>query len=192
MTSRFDALAADAPDLVAAWRGVDEGAFISVRREVRRRAGEGSTELIVPQLAAVAAALASVVDALPERAFAMPGGEGDWNVAQVIGHTASARAGLVTAASMAAGGRWPADAPAVVPGVPGAFEATRGDLVRRLATSQRIIERGARVIAGHELDACPLEHPLVGRMRCGEWLLFSGVHDLMHLEQLEALEASLA
>jgi len=192
MGSRFDTLAADAPDLVAAWRGVDEGAFISVRREVRRRAGEGSTELIVPQLAAVAAALASVVDALPERAFAMPGGEGDWNVAQVIGHTASARAGLVTASSMAAGGRWPADAPAVVPGVPGAFEATRGDLVRRLATSQRIIERGARVIAGHELDACPLEHPLVGRMRCGEWLLFSGVHDLMHLEQLEALEASLA
>lgn len=191
MRSRLDALSATAPDVVAAWRGVNEGALISVRREVRRRAGAGSAALIVPQLATVADALASVVDGLPERAFARPGGEGDWTVAQAIGHTASARAGLVTAASMAAGGRWPADAPVVVPGVPGALEATREALLRRLATSQRIIERGARVIAGHELDACPLEHPLVGRLRCGEWLLFSGVHDLMHLEQLEALEASL-
>ena len=32
-----------------------------------------------------------------------------------------------------------------------------------------------------------LDHPLVGRLRCGEWLLFAGVHDLMHLEQLHAL-----
>ena len=192
MSSRIDLLAIAAPDVVAAWRGTSVGAFISVRREVRRRAGEGSAVSIVPQLAAVAEALASIVAKLPERAFAMPGGEGDWNVAQAIGHTASARAGLVTAASMAAGGRWPADAPVVVPGVPGTREATREDLVRRLATSQRIIERGALVIAGHEVDPCPLEHPLVGRLRCGEWLLFSGVHDLMHLEQLEGLEASLA
>jgi hypothetical protein len=192
MSSRFDVLASEAPDVVAAWRGTNDGALISVRREVRRRAGEGSTPLIVPQLAAVAAALASVVEALPERAFAMPGGEGDWNVAQVIGHTASARAGLVTAASLAAGGRWPAGAPVVLPGVPGAADAPRQDLLRRLATSQRIVERSARSIAGHELDACPLDHPLIGRMRCGEWLLFSAVHDLMHLEQLEHLEASLA
>ena len=192
MRSRVDLLAVAAPDVVAAWRGINVGAFISVRREVRRRAGVGSAELILPQLAAVAEALAGGVAGLPDRAFAMPGGEGDWNVAQAIGHTASARAGLVTAASLAAGGRWPVDAPVVVPGVPGVVGATREDLLRRLATSQRIIERGARVIAGHELDACPLEHPLVGRLRCGEWLLFSGVHDLMHLEQLEALEASLA
>ena len=192
MRSRLDALASGAPDVVAAWRGIDQGALLSVRREVRRRAGEGSTGLIVPQLAAVAAALASVVESLPEGAFAMPGGEGDWNVAQAIGHTASARAGLVTAASMAAGGRWPEDAPVVVPGVPGAADASREDLLRRLVTSQRIVERGARTIAGHETDPCPLDHPLVGRMRCGEWLLFSGVHDLLHLAQLETLEASLA
>jgi len=37
---------------------------------------------------------------------------------------------------------------------------------------------------------CPLEHPLVGRLRCGEWFLFAGVHDLMHLEQLDGLAAS--
>jgi len=192
MRSRFAVLASDAPDVVAAWRGINEGAPISVRREVRRRAGEGSTERIVPQLAAVAAALANVVEGLPERAFTMPGGEGDWNVAQAIGHTTSARAGLVTAASLAASGRWPADAPVVVPGKPGAADATREDLLRRLATSQRIVERAARRVAGHELDACPLDHPLVGRLRCGEWLLFSAVHDLMHLEQLEDLEASVA
>ncbi len=192
MNSRFEALVSDAPDVVAAWRGIAEGALISVRREVRRRSGEGSTERIVPQLAAVAAALANVVAGLPDRAFAMPGGEGDWNVAQAIGHTAGARAGLVTAASLAASGRWPADAPVVVPGVPGVVGATREDLVRRLVASQRIIERGARTIAGHETIPCPLEHPLVGRLRCGEWLLFSGVHDLMHLEQLESLESALA
>ena len=144
MKDRILALAVAAPDVVAAWRGIDKGALISVRREVRRRAGEGSAELIVLQLAAVAEALASVVAGLPDRAFAMPGGEGGWNVAQAIGHTASARAGLVTAASLAAGGRWPADAPVVAPGVPGAVEVTRADLVRRLATSQRIIERGPR------------------------------------------------
>jgi hypothetical protein len=34
---------------------------------------------------------------------------------------------------------------------------------------------------------CPLQHPLVGQLRCGEWLIFAGVHDLMHLEQLHAL-----
>lgn len=191
MTPRFEALVSDAPDVVTVWRGIAEGALIGVRREVRRRSGDGSTERIVPQLAAVAEALASVVAGLPDRAFAMPGGEGDWNVAQAVGHTAAARAGLVMAASLAASGRWPAEAPVVIPGVPGAADAQREDLVRRLAASQRIIERGARTIAGHETEPCPLEHPLVGRLRCGEWLLFSGVHDLMHLEQLEALEASL-
>jgi hypothetical protein len=192
MNDRLEALALAAPDVVAAWRGIEQGALISVRREVRRRAGEGSTERIVPQLAAVAAALATVVEGLPERAFAMPGGEGDWNVAQAIGHAAESRAGLVMAASLAASGRWPANAPAVVPGIPGRADASREELLRRLATSGRIIERAARSIAGHETDPCPLSHSLVGRLRCGEWMLFSGVHDLMHLEQLERLAASLA
>ena len=54
------------------------------------------------------------------------------------------------------------------------------------------MERAARTIAGHETEPCPLEHPLVGRLRCGEWLLFAGVHDLMHLEQLHEIEARLA
>src|SRR3989304_4187896 len=48
-------------------------------------------------------------------------------------------------------------------------------------------ERAAERIAGHELEPCPLDHPLVGRLRCGEWLLFAGVHDLMHVEQTERL-----
>ena len=122
----------------------------------------------------------------------MPGGEGDWNVAQALGHTAESRAGLALAGALAASGRWPSDAPTVVPGVPGAADTGRDALLRRLASSQRIIERAARSIAGHEEAPCPLEHPLVGRLRCGEWLLFAGVHDLMHLEQLERLEASLA
>lgn len=191
MTSRFDILAETAPDVAAAWRCVGTGEFLSVRREVRRRGGEGSAASVVRQLAVIAVALTSVVETLPERAFSMPGGEGDWNVAQALGHTADARAGLTSAASMAASGRWPAAAPAVVPGIAGAADATREALLRRIATSQRVVERAGRQVAGHEMLPCPLEHPLVGRMRCGEWLLFAGVHDLMHLEQLETLEARL-
>ena len=78
------------------------------------------------------------------------------------------------------------------PGIPGSTAASRDALRRRLATSQRIIERSARSIEGHETDPCPLEHPQVGRLRCGEWLLFAGVHDLMHLEQLHEIEATFA
>ncbi len=191
MPARIDALEPAAPDVVRAWRGIDEGAFISVRREVRRGAGPGSAPGISTQLAAVAAGLVSIVDALPDEAFSMPGGEGDWNVAQALGHTADSRAGLALAASLAARGRWPSDAPAVTPGIPGDVDATREQLLRRIATSQRIVERALRAIEGHEIEPCPLEHPLVGRLRCGEWLLFSGVHDLMHLEQLERLELGL-
>ena len=182
-----DALAADAPDVVAAWRGIDEGAFLSVRREVRRRAGPGSSDAILGQLQATAAALVEIVDSLPDEAFAMPGGEADWTVAEAIGHDAAARSGLVLAAALAASGRWPANVPRVVPSVPGPPGLGRSDLVRKLDQSQRIVARSARQIAGHESDPCPLDHPLVGRLRCGEWLLFAGVHDVMHLEQLHRI-----
>lgn len=192
MTDWLDALEPAAPDIVAAYRGIEAGRFISVRREVRRRGGEGSAERVAAQLAVVADALGAVVAALPDEAFAMPGGEEDWNVAQAIGHDADARAGLVLAASLAASRRWPATAPAVVPGVPGPVDASRRALLGRLAASGRIVARAARSVAGHETDSCPLDHPLVGRLRCGEWLLFAGVHDLMHLEQLHALADRLA
>jgi hypothetical protein len=185
----LDDLEAGAPDVVAAFRGIEAGRFISVRREIRRRTGEGSAPSIVPQLGAIADALTALVDRLPEPAFSAPGGEGDWNVAQAIGHDANARAGLALAGATAARGQWPATAPVVVPGVPGEAAATRHDLRRRIEVSQRAIERSARSIEGHELEPCPLEHPLVGKLRCGEWLLFAGVHDLMHLEQLNEIEA---
>jgi hypothetical protein len=191
MSAWLAALEPGAPDLVAAFRGVDEGRFITVRREVRRRAGGGTAEGLVGQLGVVAEAIATLVGSLPEDAFGLPGGEGDWTVAECVGHDAAARAGLAMAAGLAASGRWPADAPTVVPGVPGPV-ADRDALVAKLAQSQRIIGRSARSVAGHETDACPLEHPLVGRLRCGEWLLFAGVHDLMHLEQLHRLADELA
>ncbi|MHB8400155.1 MAG: DinB family protein [Candidatus Limnocylindrales bacterium] len=181
-----------APDVVAAFRGIEAGRFVSVRREVRRRAGEGSASRVAEQLATVARALEAIVSGLPDEAFGMPGGEADWNVAQTIGHDAGARAGLAMAGALAASGRWPVDAPVVVPGVPGPARLDREGLRRRMAASQRIVERAARSIAGHETDPCPLDHPLVGRLRCGEWLLFAGVHDLMHLDQLERLAAELA
>jgi hypothetical protein len=188
----LDELEGGAPDPVAAFRNVEAGKFITVRREVRRRTALGTAPVIAPQLAAIADAFDALVARLPEAAFAAPGGEGDWNAAQAIGHVAHARAGLSLAGAQAASGRWPADASAVVPGIPGASDATRDELLRRIALSQRAIERAARSIEGHETDPCPLEHPWVGRLRCGEWLLFAGVHDLMHLEQLHDIEAALA
>jgi len=190
-TGWIDRLATDAPDIVGAWRGIEEGAFRSVRREVRRRGGEGSSERIVAELGVLARSLAASVERLPDEAFGMPGGEADWTVSEAIGHVAASRAGLVLAASLAAASRWPSDAPRVVPSVPGPAGHGRADLVRKIEQSQRLIVRTAARIAGHETDACRLDHPLVGRLRCGEWLLFAGVHDLMHLEQLERIETEL-
>lgn len=182
-----DALEIGAPDVVAAWRGIETGRHLEVRREVRRRAGSGSVERIVPQLAVLADALRAIVDGFDGNDLRSDGGEADWNVAEAIGHDCDARAGLTLAASRAAAGDWPTDAPPVVPGVPGPSDADVQTLRRRIDRSQRIVERAARAVVGHELDPCPLDHPLVGRLRCGEWILFAGVHDLMHLEQLHAL-----
>jgi hypothetical protein len=190
--SWLDALDATAPDVVAAFRNIEAGKFIAVRREIRRRMAPGASPTVVPQLAAIAAAFDAMIEGLPEAAFDEPGGEGDWNVTEAIGHVAHARAGLTTAGALAAAGRFPPDAPVVVPGVPGEGSARRDELRRRIAVSQRIVERSARAIQGHETDPCPLDHPLVGRLRCGEWLLFSGVHDLMHLEQLHEIAARCA
>ena len=183
------AIEAEAPDIVAAWRGIERGQFLSVRRHVRRYGGAGSTARTVAQLAVTATALIAFVEGLSDEALAMPGGEEDWNVAQTVGHVATSRAGLALAAGLAASGRWPPDAPSVVPGIPGQA-ADRPELIRKLSRSQGIVARSAGHVAGHETDPCPLHHPLVGRLRCGEWLLFAGVHDLMHIEQLHAIAAA--
>lgn len=179
-----------APDIVAAWRGIEDGARISVRREVRRRAGVGSAERIAAQLSVIADALVAIVGDLDDDDLRRDGGEEGWNVAQTIGHACDARAGLSLAAAKAAAGAWPTDAPEVVPGVPGAVGADGATLIRRITVSQRIVERSARTVAGRETEPCPLVHPLVGRLRCGEWLLFAGVHDLMHLDQLHGIVAT--
>jgi hypothetical protein len=187
MTDWVADLERDAPDVVAAWRGIEAGSFISVRRAVRRRTSAGSAERVLDQLETLAASIVAMIDELPDDAFDLPGGEEDWTVAETIGHDAAARAGLAMAAGLAAAGRWPADAPTVVTGIAGPSGLGRADLVRKIEQSQRIVARAARQIAGHEEDPCPLDHPLVGRLRCGEWLLFAGVHDVMHLEQLHRI-----
>jgi hypothetical protein len=182
-----------APDIVAAWRGIEAEKFLSVRREVRRRAADGSAMAIVQQLDGLVAAVVAMIERLPDGAFSLPGGEADWTVAETVGHVASARAGLAMAAGLAASGRWPSgDAPVVVPGIPGPAFATRADMIRKLGQSQRIVARSGGQVVGHEMDPCSLEHPLVGRLRCGEWLLFAGVHDLMHLDQLHEIEDRLS
>jgi DinB superfamily len=185
-----DALEPDAPDIVAAWRGIESERFLSVRRAVRQRGGVGSADRIAAQLGTLADALTAVVESLTDDALSAPGGERDWNVAQVIGHDCESRVGLCLAASLAARGRWPADAAAVVPGIPGAADLDRSALLRKIAQSQRIVERTAATVAGHETEPCPLDHPQMGPLRCGEWLVWAGVHDLMHLEQLHGLLAT--
>ena len=185
-----------APDVVAVWRAIDdEGPTIrgiAFRREIRRRAGPGTAATILAQQEAIADALGAVLIGMPESMLRAPGGEGDWNVAQAFAHTTGARRWLAHAAALAARGEWPAEAPRVVPGVPGPADASLDTLLTLLAKSRRSLATSAEAIAGHEADPCPLDHPLVGHLRCGEWLLFVGIHDLMHLRQLHSLRAGAA
>jgi hypothetical protein len=188
------ALEPRAPDVVAVWRAIDgQGPVlrgIAFRREIRRRAGPGSAARILAQHEAIADSLGAVLSDMPEPLLRAPGGEGDWNVAQAFAHTTGSRRWLAHAAALAARGEWPDDPPRVVPGVPGPADADPQTLLTLLAKSRRSLTMSAEAIAGHEAEPCPLVHPLVGRLRCGEWLLFAGVHDLMHLRQLHELKAS--
>lgn len=188
------ALEPRAPDVVAVWRTIDDDQpvinGIAFRREIRRWAGPGSAARILAQHEAIADALAAVLTDLPEALLRAPGGEGDWNVAQAFAHTTGSRRWLAHAAALAARGEWPADAPKVVPGVPGPADADVATLLTLLGKSRRSLATSAEAIAGHESQPCPLDHPLVGHLRCGEWLLFAGVHDLMHLRQLHGLRAA--
>lgn len=184
------AIEADAPDVAACWR-VTGGTFShlkAIRRELRARVGDGDAPRILAQQEAVGDALERILRALPEPLLRAPGGEEDWNVAQAFAHTTAARRFLATWAALDAGGTWPAErAPQVVPSVPGRADATRDELLALLDKSRRALREAAERIAGHERQRCGMDHPLIGRLRCGEWLLFVGVHDLMHLEQLHRL-----
>ncbi|MEO8252134.1 MAG: DinB family protein [Chloroflexota bacterium] len=183
-----------APDVVAVWNTIDDAEPVirgaAFGREIERRSGPGSAATILAEHEAIADALAVVLLAMPEPVLRAPGGEGDWNVAQAFAHTTGSRRWLAHAAALAARGEWPDDVPRVVPGVPGPADATIDTLLTLLAKSRRSLATSAEAIAGHEADPCPLDHPLTGRLSCGEWLLFAGVHDLMHLRQLHELLAS--
>jgi len=188
------ALSPRAPDVVAVWNAIPDGETVfrssTFRRQLRERAGPGTAAGILAQQEAIVDALAAVLAEMPDELLRAPGGEGDWNVAQAFAHTTGARRYLVFAAAQAARGEWPAEPPLVVPGVPGRADADRETLLTLLDKSRRSVAASAESIAGHEADRCPLDHPLVGHLRCGEWLLFAGVHDLMHLEQLHGLLAA--
>jgi hypothetical protein len=180
------ALEQRAPDVVACWMVADE--LRPLRRELRRRAGPGTAAGVLAQQEAVADELEAVLRAMPPELLRAPGGEGDWNVAQAFAHATGSRRWLVHAAALSARDEWPADAPPRVrPGVPGPADADLETLLTLLDKSRRSMAGSAAAIAGHEADRCPLDHPLIGRLRCGEWLLFAGVHDVMHLEQLHRL-----
>ena len=179
-----------APDTMAAWRalgnsfaGVDD-----LRRVLHERVTDGGAARILAEQEVLATALADALAAVPETALSLPGGEEDWNVAQTFAHATAARRFLPTWGAMAPAGTWPADDPPTVrPSIPGDPAASRAELLILLEKSRRSQERAAEQLTGHETQPCPLDHPLVGRLRCGDWLLFAGVHDLMHLEQLHRI-----
>ena len=186
-------LDADAPDVIACWRALDDtlAGLKRLRREVRARVGPGDAPRILAQQVAVGDALERVLREIPEPLLRAPGGEEDWNVAQAFAHTTAARRFLATWAALDAGGTWPADSPPVVrPSIPGPPQASRESLLTYLDKSRRAISDAAGRIEGHETQRCGVSHPLIGRLRCGEWLLFLGVHDCMHLEQLHRLLAN--
>ena len=137
-------------------------------------------------------ALEQTLRALDETLLRAPGGEEDWNVAQAFAHATAARRFLAEWAALDAAGEWPeSDPPRVTPSIPGRADATRDELLTLLDKSRASLRRSAQRIEGHETNRCRLEHPLVGRLRCGDWLLFVGIHDLMHLEQLHGLAGRL-
>lgn len=184
------ALEADAPDVVACWRVFDWSlpGLKALRREIRPRVEDGAAPRILVQQEAIGDALEAVLRSLPDRLLRAPGGEEDWNVAQAFAHTTAARRFLGTWAALDVDGSWPEDRPpTVIPSVPGPADASRELLLTLLDKSRRAIREAAALVEGHELQRCRMEHPLVGHLRCGEWLLFIGIHDLMHLEQLHRL-----
>jgi hypothetical protein len=184
------ALEADAPDVVACWRALEPGfsGLKALRRELRDRVGEGDAPRILAQQEVLGDALEGVLRAMPERLLRAPGGEEDWNVAQAFAHTTAARRFLGTWAALDAGGEWPSDgAPVVRPSVPGRPDASLEELLTLLDKSRVAIREAAARITGHERQRCGMDHPLVGHLRCGEWLLFLGVHDCQHLTQLHRL-----
>jgi hypothetical protein len=132
-----------------------------------------------------------VLREMPEPLLRAQGGEEDWSVAQAFAHTTAARRFLATWAALdagdAAGSERAERAPRITPSVPGRAEASRDELLTLLDKSRRGLRAAAERISGHELQRCAMDHPLIGHLRCGEWLLFVGVHDLMHLEQLHRL-----
>ncbi len=181
-----------APDVVAIWRLIDPDDFSrdysTIRADLSRRAGPGTASGVLAQQEAIADALEAILAAMPDALLLEPGGEGDWNVSQAFAHATGSRRYLAAAAAFAARGQWPDPPPTVTPGVPGPADADRETLLMLLGKSRRSMAQSAAAIAGHETDPCPLDHPLIGsRLTCGEWLLFCGVHDLMHLEQLHDL-----
>jgi hypothetical protein len=188
--ARVVSLDRSAPDVMACWRVSDSNfaGLKALRRELRQRVAAGAAPHILAQQEAIGDALETVLRELPEALLREPGGEEDWNVAQAFAHTTAARRFLATWAALDAGGTWPKDGPPrVTPSIPGRADASRGELLTMLDKSRRALREASARIEGHERQRCGVEHPLVGRLRCGEWLLFVGVHDLMHLEQLHRL-----
>ena len=158
-----DALEPDAPDIVAAWRGIEAG------RTDRGPPGGPQTGRRRNGRAPRPATRDTGRGTRRRGRGAVGGGPRAATAARRTG-TSRRRSGTTARPGPASAsprpgpprGRWPPNAPDVVPGVPGPADADRATLLRRIGQSQRLVERSARTVAGHEMDPCPLEHPLVG------------------------------
>ena len=185
------ALEADAPDVVACWESLEETeeGRDAMLNELDVRVVDGAAPRILAQQEAIGDALEAVLRGLPEELLRAPGGEEDWNVAQAFAHTTAGRRFLATWAALDVDRPWPSHRPpTVTPSIPGRADATREELLVLLDKSRRALREAASRIEGHETQPCGMEHPLIGvPRRCGDWLLFVGVHDLMHLEQVHRL-----
>ncbi len=85
-----------------------------MKQECKARSGHCTALRLAGQHSAVSEHLDGLLARADAAVLTAPGGEGDWNVAQALGHTIAAREGLILAAMLAAAGCWPADAPTVV------------------------------------------------------------------------------
>jgi hypothetical protein len=186
----ISALESEAPDVLACRRIFDwsTASIAALQQELHDRVVAGSAPRLLVQQEAIGDALEAVMRSLPEPLLRAPGGEEDWNVAQAFAHTTAARRFLVTWAALDVDGRWPEHRPpTVTPSIPGRPDATREELLVLLDKSRRAVREAAGKLEGHEVQACRMDHPLIGNLRCGDWLLFIGIHDVMHLEQLHRL-----
>ena len=164
---------------------------------------------IAAYLATVRANLAEVIASTPAERLNAPAAEGEWNGAQILQHlgkvegsTAKYLEGIL-AASVAAGIASEANTSSLLHALD-RFKQGDGTLPKFIAPDrlrpdpapdaaacwvslQAARERVLKVYAtvdGRDLTTVAAPHPRLGTLNAYEWLLFLGVHEARHVDQL--------